>query len=154
MMFFKKIKNTIIIFLSLFISMPQTIFAYSDYIIASGENVGIKINSNGILVVGLYEINNTYPAKDQGIKIGDLIITANDKKVTNIDELVKELEKGNDTIKIGYIRNNKEENTRLSALRDTLLPKLMKGEIDVSKVDISSQISTDKLSLKQDDSAK
>ena len=49
---------------------------------------------------------------------------------------------------------NIEENTRLAALRDTLLPKLMKGEIDVSKVDISSQISTDKLSLKQDDSAK
>lgn len=118
MMFFKKIKNTIIIFLSLFISMPQTIFAYSDYIIASGENVGIRINSNGILVVGLYEINNTYPAKDQGIKIGDLIITANDKKVSNIDELVKELEKGNDTIKIGYIRNNKENFTNLKLYKE------------------------------------
>ena len=54
MMFFKKLKNSIIIFLSLFISMPQIAFAYSDYIIASGENVGIKINSIGILVVGLY----------------------------------------------------------------------------------------------------
>ena len=52
------------------------------------------------------------------------------------------------------IWNNSLENTKLSELRDTLLPKLMKGEIDVSKVDISSQISTDKLSLKQDDSAK
>ena len=53
-----------------------------------------------------------------------------------------------------HIKANQQENTRLAALRDTLLPKLMKGEIDVSKVDISSQISTDKLSLKQDDSAK
>ena len=88
MMFLKKIKNAIIIFLLLFISMPQTILAYSDYIIASGENVGIKINSNGILVVGLYEINNTYPAKEQGIKIGDLIVSANDNKVSNIDELL------------------------------------------------------------------
>lgn len=32
---------------------------------------------------------------------------------------------------------NSQENTRLSALRDTLLPKLMSGEIDVSKVDIN-----------------
>ena len=32
---------------------------------------------------------------------------------------------------------NQYENTRLSALRDTLLPKLMSGEIDVSKVDIN-----------------
>lgn len=35
------------------------------------------------------------------------------------------------------LRNNKEENTRLAQLRDTLLPKLMSGEIDVSKVDIN-----------------
>lgn len=32
---------------------------------------------------------------------------------------------------------NQYENTRLSALRDALLPKLMSGEIDVSKVDIN-----------------
>ena len=32
--------------------------------------------------------------------------------------------------------SNKEENTRLSTLRDTLLPKLMNGEIDVSEVEI------------------
>lgn len=35
------------------------------------------------------------------------------------------------------IGHNQQENTRLSALRDTLLPKLMSGEIDVSKVDIN-----------------
>lgn len=34
------------------------------------------------------------------------------------------------------IRNNKEENKRLTALRDGLLPKLMSGELDVSCLDI------------------
>ena len=34
------------------------------------------------------------------------------------------------------IRNNKEENKRLIALRDGLLPKLMSGELDVSNLDI------------------
>lgn len=43
--------------------------------------------------------------------------------------------------------SNRVENTRLSALRDTLLPKLMSGEIDVSNVDISALTSTDKLSF-------
>lgn len=43
--------------------------------------------------------------------------------------------------------SNRVENTRLSALRDALLPKLMSGEIDVSKVDISALTSTDKLSF-------
>ncbi|MBQ3034366.1 MAG: restriction endonuclease subunit S, partial [Deferribacterales bacterium] len=32
------------------------------------------------------------------------------------------------------IKSNQQESTRLAALRDTLLPKLMSGEIDVSKV--------------------
>lgn len=34
------------------------------------------------------------------------------------------------------IGHNKEENIRLGMLRDALLPKLMTGELDVSKIDI------------------
>lgn len=34
------------------------------------------------------------------------------------------------------IRNNHEENLRLQSLRDTLLPQLMSGELDVSEIDI------------------
>ncbi len=45
------------------------------------------------------------------------------------------------------ISQNQQENKQLAALRDTLLPKLMKGEIDVSNVDISALTSTDKLSF-------
>ncbi len=48
------------------------------------------------------------------------------------------------------IIQNRIENTRLAALRDTLLPKLMKGEIDVSNVDISELPSTDKLSFSEE----
>ena len=44
------------------------------------------------------------------------------------------------------IKANQRENIQLSALRDTLLPKLMSGEIDVSKVIISA----DKLSFTED----
>ena len=43
-----------------------------------------------------------------------------------------------------------EENTRLAAIRDALLPKLMSGEIDVSNVDISALTSTDKLSFSEE----
>ena len=41
--------------------------------------------------------------------------------------------------------SNRVENTRLSALRDALLPKLMSGEIDVSKVDINKFNAADML---------
>ena len=46
------------------------------------------------------------------------------------------------------IKNNQLENEQLAQLRDTLLPKLMNGEIDVSKVeidDILTNQSADKL---------
>ncbi len=46
------------------------------------------------------------------------------------------------------IKNNQLENEQLAQLRDTLLPKLMNGEIDVSKVDIDDILtnqSADKL---------
>lgn len=37
------------------------------------------------------------------------------------------------------MRTNEEESLRLAALRDALLPKLMSGEIDVSKLDLMQQ---------------
>lgn len=43
------------------------------------------------------------------------------------------------------ISQNNQENIRLAQLRDTLLPKLMSGEIDVSKVDINKFNAADKL---------
>ena len=65
-----------------------------------------------------------------------------DQKVLNIfSEICKSFFK--------QIYTNGQENEQLSALRDTLLPKLMSGEIDVSNVDISALTSTDKLSFRK-----
>lgn len=115
-MLFKKIKKTFIIILTSFI-MPISILAYSDYIIAGGENVGIEINSKGVIVVGLYEINGKYKASEAGIKIGDMIVSINDKEIKNIDEMT-ELIGTNDQIKVGFIRNNKIDYTNLELTKD------------------------------------
>lgn len=48
-----------------------------------------------------------------------------------------------------FFRKNIEENNHLAQLRDALLPKLISGEINVSKVDISTEICTDKLSFNE-----
>ena len=47
------------------------------------------------------------------------------------------------------ILHNKQEIEKLVSLRNTLLPKLMSGEIDVSNVDISALTSSDKLSFRR-----
>ena len=55
-MFFKKLKKTFIFgLLSLFI-IPTSVFAYSEYVIPGGENIGIEINAKGVMIVGLYKV--------------------------------------------------------------------------------------------------
>ena len=87
-MFFKKIKKLMLLLL---IILPTNILAYSEYIIAGGENIGIELNSKGVMVVGMYKVGNIYPAKTAGIKVGDIITDVNDIKVDNVMELVSKI---------------------------------------------------------------
>jgi stage IV sporulation protein B len=118
-MFLKKARN---ILLSLILSLsilPTTAFAYSDYIIAGGENIGIQINSKGVLLVGLYKINNVYPGREAGLKLGDKIIAVNDKSVENINQMVEMINKDEDkqSITIKYERYDKIYNTTLKLIK-------------------------------------
>ena len=118
-MFLKKIKKTCLgLLLSLFI-MPSFVLAYSKEIIAGGENIGIELNAKGIMVVGVYKVGNNYPASEAGIKVGDIITSINDEQVNNISELSSKINtRGNDTIKIGYIRNDMSNYTNLKLYKD------------------------------------
>ena len=70
---FLKVKNTILVLLLTIFIMPLNSLAYSDYIIASGENIGIKLNSKGVVIVGTYKIEERNPGEDAGLKVGDII---------------------------------------------------------------------------------
>ena len=48
----KKIKILLISLL-----LPINVFAYSNYIVPGGETLGIEINSDGVMVIGFYQIN-------------------------------------------------------------------------------------------------
>lgn len=117
-MFFKKLKKSTSFFLLLLISIPTTTFAYSDYIIPGGENIGIEINTTGVVVVGTYEIDGKSPAKEAGIEVGDIIKKVNDTDVTSIDELVNVISNTSDTAKVTYIRKDKEYETNLSIYKE------------------------------------
>lgn len=109
----KKIKKTFLILLLIFI-VPTYVFAYSDYIIPGGENVGIEIHSKGIIVVGTYKIGSLDPAREAGIISGDIIVKVNNQKVTTIDELVNVIANSNEKVKVVYERENKEFETTLN----------------------------------------
>ena len=118
-MFFKKFKKACLtLLLSLFI-IPINALAYSDYIIAGGENIGIEIKAKGIIVVGVYKVGDNYPASEAGIKVGDIITSINDEVVANISDLSSKINtRGNDNIKIGYMRNNINDYTNLKLYKD------------------------------------
>ena len=98
--------------------MPISILAYSDYIIPGGENIGIEIKSKGVMVVGLYEVNGKYIAKESGLKVGDIITKINDQKAETIDEMTKIIGSSNETIKINYLRDDKEQTTTMNLIKD------------------------------------
>lgn len=114
-MFFKKIKNTLVVLLLSLYIIPIKVFAYSNYLIPGGENIGIKINSRGVMIVGTYKVLDTYPAKDAGIKVGDIITSVNNRKILNINEMVSEIDKSKDRedIMLKVLRNNTEMNFSL-----------------------------------------
>ena len=118
-MFFKKFKKACLtLLLSLFI-IPINALAYSDYIIAGGENIGIELKAKGIIVVGVYKVGDNYPASEAGIQVGDIITSINDETVANISELSSKINtRGEDNIKIGYIRNNISDYTNLKLYKD------------------------------------
>lgn len=105
---FKKFIIKLIIVVSFII--PNTVLAYSKYVIPGGETIGIEVNSKGILVIGFYKVNNVYTAKNAGFKVNDIIIEVNNQKVSNIDEMTNIIKEINSpTIKFKVLRKNKEK---------------------------------------------
>ena len=118
-MFLKFLKKQTLILLLTFFIIPNSIYAYSDKIIASGETVGIKLNTSGILIVGSYDINGHNPIVEAGLKTGDIINKINNNKVHTVEDMVNIIENCNcDNLKINYIRNQKNNSTNLSLYDD------------------------------------
>lgn len=113
------------ILLSFFIILfcPLNILAYSKNVIPGGESIGIKIESDGLIVVGFYKVNGEYIASDN-IRIGDNITHINNKRVYSINELTNVIDESNTSeIDIKLIRNNKEVNTKLRLVEENNLLK-------------------------------
>lgn len=115
-----KIKKVMISFLfSLFIPLT-TILALTDKVYIGGENVGIEVKTNGVLVVGLYEVNNDLIASSSGINSGDYIVEINGNKVINIDDFTNEINNDADKeeLDVKVKRNNEFFDTKLRLIND------------------------------------
>lgn len=95
--------------LVLLLVFPLNIMAYSDYIIPGGNNIGIEVYNEGIIVIGFYKINNKYNTND--LHIGDVITKINDDNVYTIDDMVRSIESNvkDNKIKLTVQRDKKEK---------------------------------------------
>ena len=99
----------------LFLCSVSNAYAYSDSLIIGGQNIGIEVNTKGVLVVGFYQINNSYVANNSKLEKGDYITKINGTEVLNINDFTKQINLDDDKkdIDVEYVRNNKTSNTKL-----------------------------------------
>lgn len=64
----------------------QAVWADQRTLIPVGKAVGIKLFADGVLVVSTSE-TDPCPARDCGIREGDLIVSCNGEKVTSTEDL-------------------------------------------------------------------
>ena len=118
-MFFKKFKNQALLILLTLVIMPNIVHAYSDYVIAGGQNIGIEISTKGVIIAGTYQIGSDNPGENSGLKSGDIITSIDGQEITSIDDMVNTIDSiSTDSIKIGYVRNNDVFYTTLKLHKD------------------------------------
>ena len=81
------------------------------HVVVLGNPFGMKIYTNGVLIDDITEVSTSSgakcPAKNAGLKKGDYIISANDKKVYTNEDFSEIVEKsGGKKIKLQVLRNN------------------------------------------------
>lgn len=119
-MFFKKFKKYTSLFLLTYFIIPFNALAYSKYLVAGGDNIGIEIKTTGVIIVGTYDINSKSLAQEAGLKTGDIITSVNNTTISTIDEMVKIINdtKGKD-LNIKYQRSGKDYSTTLDVINDS-----------------------------------
>jgi stage IV sporulation protein B len=83
-------------------------------VVVGGHSIGVFLQSQGIMVVGFAPVqagngDKLYPARDQGIEIGDLILKVDNQAVATETDLAKIIDsKGEQGIELTIRRNSKD----------------------------------------------
>lgn len=109
-------KKYLLFIITLCAFFPFNVLGYSEYIIPGGENIGIKIESDGVLVIGFYKIDNKYNYNN--LKVGDYITKVNDTEIKSVNELVSVLSdlKEEKTVDLTIRRDGKIKNIKFDII--------------------------------------
>ena len=79
-------------------------------VVPIGKSIGMKLYTDGVLVVGMSEIEGKKPYQNSGIEEGDRIVEVNNNQIDTTDELINTVNRSNgQEVEIKYIEtdNNK-----------------------------------------------
>lgn len=112
------IKKAFLSILLTILCIPTIANAYSDYIIVGGENIGIELKADGVMVVGFYKVNNEYIANKAGLEIGDMITAIDNQEVNSIYDLTNKIKTSDGNITIEFQRDNTTKYIDLQLTKD------------------------------------
>ena len=79
-------------------------------VIPLGNTIGLKLYTEGVLVVGMSEIEGEKPYENTGIKEGDRIIKIDKQKISNTDDLVQTVNSSQGKeVQVTYIKDDTNE---------------------------------------------
>ena len=88
-------------------------------VVVCGNSIGAKLYTNGVLIVGMSEIEGLdrmkyKPYENTGIEEGDMIVEVNNKAITCTADLIKNVNKcEGKAVNVKYVREGEEKNTSL-----------------------------------------
>lgn len=95
--------------------LPFSVFAYSSKVIVGGDTLGIKVDTNGAMIIGFYKIDSKYNKGKPSLEGGDYILKINDEDINTVDDMTRVISSALDkrSIKLLIRRNNKEKEVNL-----------------------------------------
>lgn len=87
-------------------------------VIPIGKAIGMKLYTDGVLVVGMSEINGKKPYENSGIQEGDRIVEINHEKVDTTNELIETVNQSNGkVIEVKYKRDEETITTSIEPVK-------------------------------------
>lgn len=111
----KRFKYFIILLFSFSLIFTNKLIVYAKDVYLGGDSIGIKMNKNGVIISGGYDLiinDKIYnPLKDSNIKVGDVIIEANNNKINNSKDFISAILDSNNNVSLLNLKLKRESKT-------------------------------------------
>ena len=118
-----KKKYITLIFAFFFLLFPSLIEGKEVYL--GGENIGIEISNEGLLISGTYDVKNGRniynPSADSDIKKGDILLKIENNNINTLEELLAYIKnncKDKESVNITILRNGAAYQRKLKLVKD------------------------------------